>query len=134
MDEQKKGKDSDHGVLIWAPKASTRFKIKREKTKIKTRPLPQSKVNEFCFEFTRHKWEEVLATEDTNEKVDNFHTYIRGMVDKHFPEKEVVISNLDKEWMTPSLKVLLRRVQKELYRNGKTAKFKSLKRSFRKKT
>jgi hypothetical protein len=53
------------------------------------------------------------------------------MLDKYFPEKNCTISNLDKEWMNPSLKQLLRRVQRELIKNGKSQKYKSLKSKFR---
>ena len=62
VDETKKGKDSDHGILVWAPKASSRFKIERKKVKVKVRPLPQSQIDGFCYEFTRHKWKEVLES------------------------------------------------------------------------
>ena len=77
VDSDKKGKDSDHGVLVWAPKASARFKVEREKVNIKCRPLPESQVNAFCYEFTRYKWNDVLESKDPNKKVELFHKYLR---------------------------------------------------------
>ena len=126
VDSDKKGKDSDHRVLVGAPKASKKFKIEREKVKIKSRPLPQSQVNSFCYEFTRHDWKNVLECEDTNTKTELFHKYLREMLDKYFPEKSVTISNLDKEWMTPALKLQLRQLQRELFKHGKSRHFKKL--------
>ena len=60
VDQGVSGKDSDHSILVWAPKASSRFKVEREKRKIATRPLPQAQINSFCAEFTKHKWLDVI--------------------------------------------------------------------------
>ena len=89
VDEGKAGVDGDHQVLILAPKASSQFVVKREKRRIKTRPMPQSKISLFCAEFTQHKWEEVLNAEDVNQKVDAYHKYQRDMLDKFFFQKKM---------------------------------------------
>ena len=108
VDHGVKGKNSDHKILVWAPKASTKFKVEREKRKVVTRPLPQAQIDSFCAEFTQYKWSDVLQANDSNEKVEKFHEYLRRMLDKYFPEKTVNVTNLDKEWLSPSLKTLLR--------------------------
>ena len=113
MDEGKKGKDSDHQALIPAPKASKDFVVKREKRTVVTRPLPESNIESFCFELTNYNWENVLGTENVHEKTEAFHFYLRNLFDKYFPTKTVTISNLDKYWMNPQLKQLLRQVQRE---------------------
>ena len=107
VDEGAKGKDGDHQSIILAPKASAQFVVKREKRKIKTRPMPQSQIDQFCAEFTCHRYEEVLSSEDVNVKTELYHKYQRDMLAKYFPEKTVTISSLDKSWMTPELKQLL---------------------------
>ena len=117
---------SDHQSIILAPKASAQFVVKREKRKIKTRPMPQSQIDQFCAEFTCHRWEEVLSSEDVNVKTELYHKYQRDMLDKYFPEKTVTISSLDKSWMTPELKQLLRQVQRERLAKGKSDQFKKL--------
>ena len=109
-----------------APKASRHFVKKLEKRQIKTRPMPDSKVQEFCLELTQYKWEDVLETEDPHLKVELFQSYLMGLKDKFFPEKVITVSSLDKQWMNPELKVLLRQVQRERLKNGKMGKFKSL--------
>ena len=132
VDEGKKGKDSDHQALILAPKASKDFVVKREKRKIVTRSMPESKIGAFCCELTNHRWENVLETENVNEKTEAFHTYLVNLLDKYFPTKTVTISSLDKYWMTPQLKQLLRQVQRERLMKGKGGKFKKLWAKFRK--
>jgi hypothetical protein len=119
VDEGKKGVDSDHQALILAPKASTHFVKKREKRKVTIRPMPESKIFEFSAELTQHNWSEVLDTENPHQQVENFQKYLMELKDKHFPEKSVIISSLDKQWMTPELKLLLRQAQRERLRNGK---------------
>jgi hypothetical protein len=125
-DEDAKGKDGDHQTLILAPKASKDFVVKREKRTVKTRPMPESQVQAFCLEMTKHSWVALLEEEDVNKKVNIFHNYLLYLLDKYFPEKSVTISNLDKTWMTPGLKQLLRQVQRERVQNGKGGKFKKL--------
>ena len=82
--------------------------------------MPYSKVQEFCYELTKYRWEDVLVgTEDPHTKVELFQSYIMKLKDKFFPEKVVTVSSLDKQWMNPELKVLLRQVQRERLKNGK---------------
>ena len=94
--------------------------------------MPQSRVGAFCCELTNQKWEDVLKSESVHEKTEVFHSYLRKLLDKYFPTKNVTFSNLDKYWMTPELKQLLRQVQKERISNGKGGKFKRLWSKFRK--
>ena len=123
--------DGDHQTLILAPKASKDFVVNREKRKVTTRPLPESLVGAFCLELTKHSWNTLLKESDVNKKVSIFHSYLRELLDKYFPEKIVSISNLDKNWMIPQLKQLLRQVQRERVQHGKGGKFKRLWSKFR---
>jgi hypothetical protein len=60
VDENKAGKNSDHNIVIFAPKSDANFRIKRKKKTIKTRPLPQSKISVFAREIQNLSWEEVI--------------------------------------------------------------------------
>ena len=131
VDQRVKGKDSDHSILVWAPKTSSRFKTEREKKKIVIRPLPQSQIDRFCSEFTQHKWIDVIQAKNSDEKVEIFHKYLRTMLDKYFPEKTINVTSLDKEWLSPALKLLLRQAQREMFKNGKSKKYKTLRNKFR---
>ena len=131
VDEGKEGKDGDHQALILAPKAKQAFKVKREKRLIKTRPMPESRKNNFYAEITNYKWEDVITNENVDTKVENFHDFIRSTLDKHMPEKSITMSDLDKPWMTPDMKRLLRKLQQERLKRGNSTLFKSLWARFR---
>ena len=131
VDEDKQGKDGDHQALILAPKASKAFMVKREKKAVKTRPMPASRVAAFCSDLTKHEWSEVKLNDNTDEKVEEFHRVLKEKLEKHLPERTVTMTNLDKEWMTPELKQLLRQVQRERMKQGKSLKYKQLRRKFR---
>ena len=45
--------------------------------------------------------------------------------------KKIKISSLDKKWMSPKLKLLHRKVQREYFKNRKSAKWKKLKKKFK---
>ena len=49
-DDDAQGVDGDHQTLILAPKASKQFVVKREKRTVKSRPMPESQIREFCLE------------------------------------------------------------------------------------
>ena len=132
VDQGKKGVDSDHQVVIFAPRANANYQRVRDKRKITTRPLPNSGFISFGQDITQHTWDEVFTTRDVDSKVKIFHQTIRSKLDKHFPIKTVKISTLDKKWFNPSLKSLHRKVQREFYKHRQSQKWKRLKRRFKK--
>ena len=73
VDEEKKGADSDHQVVIFAPLANSNFIKQRKKKTIITRPLPKSGFTSFGNDIIHHQWDEVLKTREINSKVNNFH-------------------------------------------------------------
>ena len=106
--------------------------MKRDKHKVTTRPMPESKKHHFYKELANHNWEDVISKTEIDNKVETFHSYLRELLDKHFPEKVVFLSNLDKKWMNPQLKQLLRQIQRERLKRGRSKKFKDLSTKFRK--
>ena len=72
-----------------------------------------------------------MGEKDIDQKVKNFHNTIRIKLDEHFPEKTVMVSYLDKKWMTPQLKNLNRKIKREFYKNRKSPKWKKLKKKFK---
>ena len=132
LDEGKRGADSDHQVVIFAPLSNINFIKERKKKTITTRPLPNSGFISFGQDIIKHPWDEVLLAENLNSKVSNFHQTLRFKLDKHFPSKTVKISNLDKKWFNPSLKSLHRKVQREFYKHRQSEKWKGLKKKFKK--
>ena len=80
---------------------------------------------------TEHKWEEVFETLDVDSKVENFHNTILEKLNTFFPVKTTTISSLDKKWMSPELKQMQRRTQREFFKRRKSKKWKKLKKKFK---
>ena len=114
-----------------APLNNNQFKLERIKKSITIRPIPESKIITFGSEIVHQKWQNVLEESDVNTKVDNFHNYLRGLLDRHFPEKEIKVSSLDKKWMSPDLKLLHRKVQREFVKHRKSKKWRKLNKAFK---
>ena len=131
VDEGKKGADSDHQVIVFAPMSNLNYLKPRCKKTVTTRPLPQSGINDFGKYITLHNWNEVYQVSEIDLKVQNFHTTLRTKLEQFFPEKIVKISTLDKKWMNPSLKALHRQVQREFFKNRQSSKWKKLKAKFK---
>ena len=131
VDCDKPGSDSDHNIVIFAPKSDANYKIERAKKSFKVRPLPDSQVYKFEHELINCDWATVLNSQNIDDKVNNFHQILTSSLDKHFPEKSIKISSLDKKWMNPKLKVLYRSLQREYYKNRRSIKWKKMKVRFK---
>ena len=130
-DSDKNGADSDHNIVIFAPNSNSNYQVRRTKKTIKVRPLPDSKIYKFEHDMINCDWGPVVNTENVDEKVSQFHQILTSTLDKHFPEKTVKISSLDKKWMVPKLKILHRKLQREYYRNRRSSKWKEMKIRFK---
>ena len=115
---------------MFAPKSNNKYKVERVKRKVTTRPLPQSQIPSFGQDIQSQSWIEVFEEPDLDRKVENFHKIITTITDKYFPEKHMTISNLGKVWMTPQIRQVLRKVQSEYFRKGKSQKWRKLKSNF----
>ena len=132
VDTGKKGKDSDHNIVVFAPISNSQYTVERIKKTVKTRPIPESQILKFEKDLAEYPWNDAFENKTVDEKTDIFHQFLRSNLDKHFPEKTVKISSLDKKWMTPTLKQLHRKMSREYYHKRKSAKFKKLKAKFKK--
>ena len=131
VDVGQPGSDSDHNIVVFAPQSDLNFKVKRMKKSLKVRPLPESQIYKFENELINCDWTQVLNSSNVDEKVSIFHNILTSALDKHFPEKEIKISNLDKKWMNPKLKIFYRKLQREYYRNRRSKKWKEMKVRFK---
>ena len=111
VDEQKTGKDSDHDMIVFAPKSNINFKVIRKKRTVKCRPLPDSKIPDFGRDIQCQSWNDVINESDIDVKVFNFHRTILNICEKYFPQKTLKISSLDQKWMTSYLKNLSRKIK-----------------------
>ena len=132
VDLDKLGKDSDHNIVVFAPKSNISYKTDRKKKIVKTRPLPDSEILNFEKNLIRYPWDEIFMNKTVDEQVELFHDFLRSNLEKYFPEKCTKISTLDKKWMSPQLKQLHRSMQREFYKHRKSEKYRKLKSKFKK--
>ena len=119
--------------MIFAPKSNPNFTVQRKKKVILTRPIADSQIPAFAREIQSQSWIQVLEEPDLETKVANFHLIITTVRNKHFKQRQVTISSLDKKWMTPELKNLLRQVHREYVQNRQIRKWRQLKFEFKEK-
>ena len=131
VDDGKIGKNSDHNMVILSPIMISNNK-QYEKRTVVTRPLTLSGWQAFGEVLRSQNWEEVFNETDIDKKVEMFHQTLRKHLDLTFPEKTVKLSTLDRKWMTPQLKKLIRKIKREFYMNRKSPKWRSLKSKFKK--
>ena len=132
VDTGKDGKDSDHNVVVFAPRSNVEYRVSRKKKTVTTRPVPQSQILKFESELAKVAWTEHFENKTVHQQTEIFHSVLRENLDKHFPEKIVKISSLDKKWMNPTLKQLHRSMQRQFIRNRASPKYKKLKTTFKK--
>ena len=125
VDEDKKGKNSDHNIV--APINLPYTGPKRKKKTIKTRLLPESQIEKFGKFITSHEWTEVFSSHDVDSKVTNFQCTLIQQLDHYFPQKTMYITTLDNRFMSPELKQLQRKIQREFYKHRKSEKWRNLK-------
>ena len=131
VDLDKPGKDSDHNIVILSP-ITISNNNKKVKKSVVTRPLSDSGMKLFEQFICTHTWDEVVNEADIDKKVNNLHATLRTKLDEIFPEKTVMVSYLDRKWMSPKLKNLLRKTKREFYINKKSPKWKKLKKKYKK--
>ena len=76
VDENKKGVDSDHYIVVFAPKSNLIFQVPRVKKEKRTRPLPDSQIPLFGREIQSQNWSEIFNEPNLDKKVANFHDKI----------------------------------------------------------
>ena len=87
VDTDKKGKDSDHNIVVFAPKDNIEYKEKLKKKSIKFRPIPDSQVAKFEIELAKYPWDHVFEGKNTNQKAEHFHNFLRNQLDFFFLKK-----------------------------------------------
>ena len=133
VDANSQGKDGDHAIVVFAPICNSDYKMERKKRTVVTRPL-----------YLSHKLTNLrkpyflvigmcrFLANLSMKRLTFFYGFLRGQLDRFFPEKTTKMSYLDKDWMSPQLKQIHRAMQREFYRHRKSDKYKKLKSKFKK--
>ena len=106
---------SDHLCVIYEPSGTQ--KVKTIKKKITIRQFKKSAIIQFGAWLTSFDWNYLVMIQDVDQKVTYFFSIMWAMIDKFFPLVELVITNNDKEWMTPEIKHLINERQKAYLNN-----------------
>ena len=132
VDSASTGKDSDHKIVVFPPIPGVKGKTNKKHKIIKIRPLSQFQIKECGKIIGSQTWEQVYDAKNANEKVNQFHSILKKLLDEFFPEKSFKISMYDKKWFSRELKSLHRKKQREYVKNGKSCKWKKLNTKFKK--
>ena len=100
----------DHLCVLLKPKEMIKNKVSKEK--VMMRKFKRSAIIQFGTWITTFDWNEMIMLSDVNDKVAYFATITWIMIEKYFPLTPVIITNTDKEWMTPNIKKLISQRQK----------------------
>ena len=96
---------SDHFCVMYEPLDDLKFKTTKE-TKL-IRIFKESALIQFGAWLTRFNWSLLCRIDDVNLKVAYFFTIMWAMIDIFFPLTKVVVTNNEKEWITPEIKLLI---------------------------
>ena len=69
-------------------------------------------MHEFGRWITNHTWDEVLNATNTVDNTEAFYSTIHEAIDRHFPTKVVKLHTTGKSWITPEIKLLIKKRQK----------------------
>ena len=75
VDVDKKGADSDHNILLLAPRNNIQYNIKRNKKTIKVRPIPDSQIIGFENDLIQYDWTMYLIAQILITKFQIFTIY-----------------------------------------------------------
>ena len=132
VDADMNGKDGDHNIVLLAPKSIGQYSIEKTTRTIKSRPILDSQLIKFEQDLANFPWDEYFEGKSPDEQSSFFHQFLRSHLDYYFPEKITKITNLDRKWMSPNLKSLHRKMQREFFAHRKSVKYKKLKTKFKK--
>ena len=118
---------SDHHGNLFIPRSDPAYKTARASKTITVRPLTKSQLNALGNWIVNETWKYVLQEDDTDTALDNFTNTVFTMLDATAPVKKIKISCDDPAWMNSRIKSYIRRRNREFDKNGKTQKWKILK-------
>ena len=112
VDTGKEGKDSDHKGVECLPRTTLAPAGGQVREKILVRRFPESKIIDFGFTLVDQDWEGLKDSMESTELVDTFVQMSSNLVDKAFPQKEILVGPDDKPYFTEELLLLKRRRQR----------------------
>ena len=118
---------SDHAIVLWKPNEENR-NFKSEK--LRSRPLPHSKLVQLGQRLTSINWTRFLQTDDVEFASESFSEFLHQNLDAVAPVKTLIRRTNDKPWYSPQLRQL--KVKRDyLYTTqGKSSQYKKARNEF----
>ena len=130
-DIDKRGKPSDHLIVLMKPLSNQLDCVPRKYRSIKFRPLPQSGINEMGQWLQSQKWHQVYQAKTSHQKAEIFQDMLMTTLNKFLPIKELKVSTDDKPWINHEIKLLDRKRKREFFHNKKSKKWSELDQTFK---
>ena len=132
-DLDKKGKASDHLVVLMYP-INAQVGCPPRKTRLVTfRPLPQSGIDKMGRWIQGQNWNRIYHCRDVNLKAEMLQNLIKEKLDEFLPVKVMKISSEDKPWINQQLKNLDRKCKREFFKHQKSEKWTNMRQVFEEK-
>ena len=130
-DNPRKGVASDHCVPVCFPHLNRYDRPERNRKMIKYRPLPESGKMMFGEWIVKASWSDIQdCSLSPSQKAQMLDTILTEKLDLYCPVKVKRLSSHDKPFITPEIKNIDRRRNREYAKRGKTLKYFELKKTF----
>ena len=125
-DPEKRGKPSDHMMVIFTPINNIDNKCVKRSKEILFRPINAEGINKMRTWLISENWHQVLKQPCANLKADILQNILVSKFNEYFPEKRKVITCNDQPYYNMKLKKLKRKKLREYQKHRKSMKYKNL--------
>ena len=129
-DPSKGGVPSDHSGVVVLPKTMTNIPSSRQKFVRTVRPITSSAISNIGQVLTSEKWMFMDPLSSLTVLTDAFEYYSSEIINIFCPEKNIYARPDSLPYVTESMKVLKRKIQREYEKKGKSRKYLKLKQLF----
>ena len=129
----KGGVPSDHSGVIVSPLSDASKPAPRKKICRIIRPITSSSIRNLGQVLVNEKWKFLDPSLPSTDLVELFQYYTGQILELFCPTKMCFIRPDQKPWVTESLKLLKRKVQREYYRHGKSIKYSEMNQQYKEK-
>ena len=129
-DQDKKGKPSDHLVVLMYPINAQIGCPPKNKRLVTFRPLPESGIRKMGVWIQQQTWREIYRCPDVHLKAEILQNMLKEKLEEFLPLKTIKFTDEDKPWANQQVKDLDRRCKREFYKHRKSDKWKRLRQEF----
>ena len=131
-DINKKGKKSDHKIVVMSPINETNNIPARDIRHVMFRPHNEAQISKLIDWLITEDWSCVYSVKSTHEMAKNFQTKFSDKYIECFPEKNLKLSNEDQPWVTEKIKKIDRQRKRAYAKARRSEKWKRLNKIFKK--